>query len=140
MADRYVDTNVLVRLLTHDDPKKDAEAVSLFSRVEDGSIQLSAPDTVIADAVFVLSSPRQYGLTRMRIAELLIPLVQLPHFHVNNRDIVIRALEIYGSIRIDFGDAMIVAAMQAAGATELYSYDTDFNRFPDIVRNPDLLT
>ena len=139
MADRYVDTNVIIRLLTRDDPLKGAEAESLFSHVEQGSLTLAAPDTVIADAVFVLASPHNYNFHRNQIAAMLIPLVKLTNFHVDNRDVVMRALEIYGSVTIDFGDAMIVASMEATGATELYSYDTDFDHFQAIVRNPDLL-
>lgn len=52
--DRYVDTDVIIRLLTADDPTKAAEAGALFEAVEQGHVTLAAPDTVIADAVFVL--------------------------------------------------------------------------------------
>lgn len=90
--------------------------------------------TVIADAVYVLHSARLYNKPRTDIAALLLPLVRLPHFRVQNRRIVVRALTIYGHFASGFGDAMILAAMEAAGATELYSYDERLGKSPGIVR------
>lgn len=55
MALPFVDTDVLIRLLTGDDPAKQAQAADLFEQVERGELQLAAPNTVIADAVYVLS-------------------------------------------------------------------------------------
>ena len=136
MAIPFVDTDVLIRLLTGDDPAKQAQAAALFEQVEQGNLVLAAPDTVIADAVFVLSSPRLYHLPRQEIAELLIPLVQLPSFHVQNRRTVMAALSLYGTTAsLDFGDALIIATMQEAGAHSLYSYDTHFDRITGITRH-----
>jgi predicted nucleic acid-binding protein len=98
--------------------------------VEDGQLTVAAPYTVIADAVFVLASPRTYRLPRAEVAALLAPLVQLPHFLVENKRAVLRALSLYGSVALDFGDALLVAAMEREGATDLYSFDRDFDRFP----------
>ena len=57
-ADAYIDTDVIIRLLTGDDPKKQARAAALFDQVEKGAIRLAVPVLVIAEVVFVLSSPR----------------------------------------------------------------------------------
>jgi predicted nucleic acid-binding protein len=50
-----VDTDVIVRLVAGDDLAKQAAAAAPFQRVEEGAVTLAAPETVIADAVFVLS-------------------------------------------------------------------------------------
>jgi predicted nucleic acid-binding protein len=60
--------------------------------------------------------------------------VGLPHFKVANRDVVLLALDIYAASALDFGDAMVLAAMQLAGSVDLYSYDRDFDRFPQVRR------
>ena len=60
--------------------------------------------------------------------------MRLPGFRVENRGAVLRALELYGSTNVDFGDALIVAAMERDGSEILYSYDTHFDRFPNVVR------
>lgn len=136
MSEPFVDTDVLIRLLTGDDPQKQAEARVLFKKVEAGELILLAPDTVIADAVFVLSSRQLYHLPREEIRDLLIPILRLPCFKVRRRGTVIRAIDIYAATNLDFGDALIVASMQAVGSSLLYSYDRDFDRIQGITRRP----
>ena len=130
----FGDTDIIVRLLTGDDPAKQVAAGALFQQVADGTLTIAAPVTVIADAVFVLASPRLYRLPRAQVRELLVPLVRLPHFRVRDRRSVLRALDLYATTNLDFGDAFIVATMEQHGARDLYSYDTHFDRIPGIVR------
>ena len=85
MSDCFVDTDVIIRLLTGDDPQKQAQAATFFEQVEKGSLTLVAPVTVIADCVYVLSSPRLYNLPRTEVVGLLTPLLRLPHFRVQSR-------------------------------------------------------
>ncbi len=81
-SEHFVDTDVIIRLLTGDDPKKQEEAATLFQALEAGQLTVAAPDTVIADAVFVLSSPRLYHLPRANIQALLAPILRLANFKV----------------------------------------------------------
>lgn len=134
MSTPFVDTDVIIRLLTGDDPRKQAEAAELFEAVESGKIVLQAPDTVIADAVYVLSSRRLYNVPRSEVRNLLAALTQLPNFRVQNRRAVLAALDLYASTRLDFGDALIAAAMAQQGEDTLYSYDTDFDRLDEVTR------
>ena len=134
MTQPFIDTDVIIRFLTGDDPEKQAAATALFEQVEQGLLTIQAPDTVIADAVYVLSSPRLYHIVRSDIQEMLAVLVRLPQFHVQNRLSVLQALDIYASTKLDFGDALIIASMQQQGSQVLYSYDTDFDRITGITR------
>lgn len=134
MTQPFIDTDVIIRFLTGDDPKKQAAATALFEQVEQGTLTVAAPDTVIADAVYVLSSPRLYHLARSEVRELLTALIQLPHFQVQNRLAVLRALELYGSSKLDFGDVLIISSMEQQHSQILYSYDADFDRFDGINR------
>jgi predicted nucleic acid-binding protein len=134
MAYPYVDTDVIIRLLTGDDPQKQARA-ALFEQVEARQLVLVAPATAIADAVYALSSPRLYGLPREDVAALLLPLVRLQDFRVDNRRTVVSALILYATQpNLDFGDAMIAASMREAGSTVLYSYDAHFDRIAEVAR------
>jgi len=130
----YIDTNILIRFLTGDEPEQAEASSRLLERVEKKELILFAPDTVIADTVFVLSSPRQYGKSREEIRALLFPLLSLEAFKIDHRKELLRALEIYATYPLDFSDAYLKATMEEAGATVLYSYDTDFDRFPDVTR------
>src|SRR5260370_21115520 len=134
MTQAFSDTDVIIRFLTGDDPEKQAAASALFEQVEQGLLTVTAPDTVIADAVYVLSSPRICHLARSAVKELLGALVQLAYFQVKNKLAVLRALELYGSTRLDFGDTLIIASMEQQRSQILYSYDADFDRFEEISR------
>lgn len=135
MSDAFIDTDVIIRLLTGDDLRKQAAAQALFQRVEAGSLILMAPDTVIADAVYVLASPRLYQQSRTDVRDLLQPLLRLAGIKVRNRRILLRALDLYAELSSGFGDAMIAATMERAAATTLYSYDEGFDRLPQITRS-----
>ncbi len=134
MSVPFVDTNVIIRLVSADDLGKHAAAARFFQSVRDGRRTIAAPVTVIADTVYALSSPRLYHLDRDTIADALTTLVRLPHFQVDQRVAVLAALQLYRAAGLTFDDAMIVAAMRERGATELYSYDTGFDRVPGITR------
>ena len=134
MTQPFIDTDVIIRFLTGDDLKKQAAATALFEKMEKGLLTAIAPDTVIADAVFVLSSPRLYHIARSEVQGLLTALVRLPHFRVQNRACVLRALELYASTKLDFGDTLIIASMEEQNSHILYSYDNDFDHIQGITR------
>lgn len=83
----------------------------------------------------MLSSPRLYHLPRPEVRDLLSLLVRLPGFRLKNRRAVLRALDLYATANLDFGDALIVASMEQAGAQVVYSYDTDFDRMKGVCRH-----
>ncbi len=128
MTKPFIDTDVIIRFLTGDDLQKQAAATTLFEQIEQGILTVVAPDTVIADAVYV------YHVARDEIRELLTTLVRLPHFQVQNRFCVLRALELYASTKLDFGDTLIIASMEQQNSRILYSYDIDFDRIQGIAR------
>lgn len=135
MTNASVDTDVVVRLLTGDDPVKQRAAEKLFNAVEQGKQWLSAPDTMIADAVYVLTSPRLYHLSRQDVRDILVALVRLTNLRIENKSTVMRAIELFGATNLDFGDTMIVASMRHAGISALYSFDHDFDHIEGIVRS-----
>src|SRR4051812_8130085 len=93
MNEPFVDTNVIVRLLTGDDLEKQRSAKLFFERIERGELRVTAPLTVISDTIYVLSSPRLYHVPRPEIVALLVPLLRLPGFRIRNRRAVSRALD-----------------------------------------------
>jgi predicted nucleic acid-binding protein len=125
MSEAFLDTDIIVRFVTGDDPAKQAAAAALFREVQAEAITLRAPDTVVADTVYVLASPRLYQLSRDRIRDELATLLRLPSFRVHNR---------YAATRLDFGDAMLVATAERCGGGDLYSHDRDFDGLPGIQR------
>ncbi len=134
MAEAFVDTNVLIRFLTGDDPVKMRASAELFRQIAAGELAVRAPVTVIAEAAYVLTSRVTYGLPRARVGAALAGIVALEGFLVDGKERVLVALDEFSRSNVDFGDAMILASMEAEGATELYSYDRDFEQFRGVRR------
>lgn len=134
VLDPFVDTDVIIRFLTNDDPRKQVASEKLFKKVEKGELILSAPDTVIADAVFVLSSKRLYNLPRNQIRDMLITLLRQSNFKVDNKQAVLKALDIFAVTNLDFGDSMIIAVTLKSDEKILYAYDKDYDKIEGIKR------
>jgi len=113
-----VDTNVLVRLLTEDDPKQAAAARSLFAS---GSIWIAK--TVLLETGWVLRS--LYGFEESAIRDALIKLLGLKNVHIEDEPSVAAALEltVHG---IELADALHLAS-KPPGAT-FVSFDQPFVR------------
>jgi predicted nucleic acid-binding protein len=133
-ADAFVDADVIVRLLTGDDPRKQARAAALFERVEAGEARLRLLTSTLADVVYVLTSPRLYATPRAKTADLLSVLVRLPDVVMDDREIALGALDLFARSNLDFGDALIAAAMAREGVDALYSYDRDYDRLAGMRR------
>ena len=120
----FVDTDVIIRLLTGDDPRKQERSRDLFKQVERGELTLNATVTMIADCLYVLTSPHlDYHLPKNEAVGLLMPILRLAHFKIPNKQLVYRALDLFVGMNIDFGDAYLVASMEKSGSDTIFSYD-----------------
>ena len=133
---KFLDTNVILRYLTHDDPEKAEACYQLFQRVNRGEETVIACEAIIAEVVYVLRSSRAgYGLNREEIRSRLIPILMLRGLRLHQKQLYINALNIYASsTSFDFEDAIAVAYMQHHDINEIVSYDKDFDSFPGIER------
>ena len=131
---RFLDTNILLRYLTRDDEKKAQACFDLLQKVERGEEVVVTSDLVVAETVFTLQSPRQYGLPRERIRELLEPILALRGLRLPRKALYGRVFDLYCGKRISFTDAYSAAWMEGQRLTEVYSYDTDFDHIEGIIR------
>jgi predicted nucleic acid-binding protein len=92
---RFLDTNIILRAITKDDPVKTQACTELFLRVKRGEEQLATSQSVIAEAVYVLSSPRWYNLPRAEVVAKVRPIITLRGLKLTQKRIVIHALLIY---------------------------------------------
>jgi predicted nucleic-acid-binding protein len=97
-----IDTNILVRYATRDDPQQASIATTFLCEHE--CLVLC---TVLLELVWVLSSG--YKLTRETIVERVRHILCLPTLSTENVDNVLLALEWYEQ-GMDFGDALHLAA------------------------------
>ena len=116
-----IDTNLLVRYLTEDDPSKANEVRRLLVKAKEGAIRLVVPSVVIAELVWVLQS--FYKLERGEIVPLLNAILHTHGVEVSDKSVVSDAIAIYGNDAIDFIDAWIVAFAKAAEVRTIYTFD-----------------
>jgi hypothetical protein len=100
----HVGTGVIIRMLTGDDPRKQTRSRAVRA-CRARRTSAASPVTTIAEAVYVLSSPRLCALPRAQVADLPRVLVRLPGFRVENRAAVLGALDLFAATSLDFGDA-----------------------------------
>jgi len=103
-----VDTNVLVRFLTHDDPKQTEVAEKLFAADE-----IWLAKTVILETAWVLRS--FHGFDREAIHRSFLKLVGIDSVQVEDEADVVAALALMGH-GVDLADALHVMS-RPAGAT-----------------------
>ncbi len=101
-----VDTNVLVRYLTRDDPKQAARAASLVE-----SQEAWIAKTVLLETAWVLES--LYGYGEVTIAGALRKLAGLESVRLEDPLAVAKALD-WSSAGLDLADALHVASSGAA--------------------------
>ncbi|MEW5718528.1 MAG: PIN domain-containing protein [Chloroflexota bacterium] len=130
----FLDTNIILRYLTKDDPLKAARCYDLFQKVKGKEIRLATSESVIAEVVYVLSSRALYNQPRQNVRALLLPIVSLPGLKLPNRRTFLRALELYASTSFDFEDALSIAHMERLNIHTVLSYDEDFDRVKHIQR------
>lgn len=132
MPSRFLDTNIFLRYFTKDDDKKAQKALALLQRIEKGEERVETSLLVIFETVFTLK--RRYHVTKSRIKELLLPILRLRGIHLPSKNLCIAALDLYVAHNISFADAFNTVYMKARGMTEVYSFDTDFDKIKDITR------
>ena len=133
---RFLDTNVILRYLTRDDEARAQACYELFQRVQQGEEELATCESIVAEVVYVLSSPRlPYRLDHAQIRARLLPILTLRGVKLPQKRVCLRALDLYApSAFLDFEDALAVAHMEQRGIAEIVSYDRDLDRAPGIRR------
>lgn len=116
-----VDTNVLVRYLTQDDPRQSAEASGFIDGVVGRGEMLFVSQIVLCELVWVLSYA--YDVRRAEIAAILHQLRRASHVVVESPDEVQRAAESYEHGKGDFSDYLIAERAATQGCSPIVTFD-----------------
>lgn len=114
-----LDTNILARLVTNDDPVQAREAAALI----DAGNALFVPFTVTLELEWVLRGA--YALDKTAIVRSFEALLSVRNVHFEKKSDIQQALEHYLS-GFDFADALHHAA--SAGCQTLASFDKKFKK------------
>ncbi len=132
MAPRFLDTNILIRLLTRDDEAKARRALALLMGIEQGEETVITSAMVVFEAVFVLE--KRYAIKRTTIRYDLREILSLNGLRLENKNLYLSALDLYVQNNISFADAYNAAYMRSRGISEIYTWDSDFDKIEGIVR------
>lgn len=130
----FVDTNIFIRLLTQDDAAKSADCLKLLKRAESGEITLFTSESVIAEVIYVLSSPALYRTSRTELVMALVPVITNRGLEIDHKASILQALERFAITRFDFEDCLSFEHVKRQRLDGIFSYDRDFDRMPDIAR------
>ncbi len=124
----FVDTNVLVRHLTGDPPSMAARATAYL----EAEPELLLTDLVVAETVYVLES--FYEAPRDRVAESVRSLIAMESCVSVDAAVLLRAVEVYETERLDFAEAYLVACAETTGIKKIASFDRSIDRSIDRIR------
>lgn len=124
----FIDTNVLIRHLTGD-PAELATRATAYLQVEQ---ELFLADLVVAETVYVLES--FYEAPRLQVAEAMRSLLALGSIVVVDRALLLRAIEVYETDRLDFAEAYLVACAESTGVRRVASFDRSIDRVKTVER------
>jgi len=130
-----LDTNVIIREITRDDPALSARAHAFLQEVASGAREVLLTEGVIVECVQVLSAKALYNVPRAELARDLGVVIRLRGARMTNKPRYLRALELYvGWPVLDFVDALLVAYAEQDSSARIVSFDTDFDRVAGVAR------
>lgn len=100
---KYLDANIIIRIVTNDSPDLAEEAILILSEAKKNSLFLH--DVIISEICFVLEF-HDYKMSRKDICSALLNIVGLSSISVS--EFAKEALELYGSdTKLDYADCFL---------------------------------
>lgn len=126
----FLDTNIIVRLLTNDPPDLARRVANFIDSQPDSRFVLN--DLIIAEVVYVLES--FYNVNKSTIADKLSKFFTIPNVKVEGQEVVEKALGFYNQNNIDYAEAYLTAYALKKKVKEILSFDKDLDKIKDIKR------
>src|SRR5947209_529061 len=118
---RAVDTNVIVRLITHDDEKQLAVAEAFMATA------VWVSDVVLAETIWVLETA--YKFEPGRIAVALDIFLKHENVTLQDADVVAAALDLYrGNSKVGFTDCLVLEIARKAGHLPFGTFDRNLSK------------
>src|SRR6266498_1000272 len=124
----FVDTNVIIRYMTKDEPAMAEAAKRLFEQVELGTMAITTCEAVITEVVHILSSKALYNVPRAEIKKHLRNFLSMKGLKLANKSVYLRALDTYSSTNLDFVDALGIEQTKHEKLTLLWTFDEGIHK------------
>jgi predicted nucleic-acid-binding protein len=119
---RGLDTNVLLRFLTADDPAQADRVGTLFEAAEQTGERFFVSVIALCELSWTLRG-QPYSLDRSQIAAVLERILATSLLEVQDRGLVRRALADYRAGRADFADYLLGWQSLEAGCADTVTFD-----------------
>ncbi|MCM8750234.1 PIN domain-containing protein [Thermomicrobiaceae bacterium CFH 74404] len=123
----WLDTNVLLRLVTKTPPDLFERALALVAQAEFGALSLAVHPLHVAGATYLLR--RLYTYTHEEIRRELGIVLRLEALAVHDEEHVLAALDLMAERNVDFDDAYL-ALWAATCGDGVASFDDDQKKLP----------
>jgi predicted nucleic-acid-binding protein len=121
-----VDTNILLRLLVHDDPDQQHRVREHIIKAHHAGGRLFVPQVVIQELIWVLRTGRH--IPKEEVVKAVDGVLSIPVWEIENGARMAKALQIYEEHNVDFTDACLAAISHEKGVEGVLSFDRDMGR------------
>ncbi len=123
-----LDTNILIRYLTQDDPEQSKKATREIEKRLNAGDEFFIADIVLCELVWVLESA--YGYDRQEIFPVLERILRTKQFHFQNKDLLWKSFSDYQNKKGDFADHLIGRVGHNSGCREILTFDAGLKNHP----------
>jgi predicted nucleic-acid-binding protein len=123
-----LDTNILVRYITQDDPGQSKKAAHEIEKALSAGETFFITDIVMCELVWVLETA--YGYDHREIVPVLESILRTKQFQFENKDLLWKSLADYRNKKGDFADHLIGHAGHKIGCRETLTFDTELKNNP----------
>ena len=123
-----LDTNILVRYLTQDDPDQSRKASKEIEKGLSAGHMFFIADIVMCELVWVLETAYRYD--RREIVPVLENILRTKQFQFENKDLLWKSLVDYRNKKGDFAEHLIGLVGHNAGCRETITFDAGLTHNP----------
>ena len=122
----YADTNLFIRFFTGDSDNQSQESKKFLDQVSKGKYELFVCDLIVAEIIYVLESI--YHLDRNEVVEKILAIAETDNTIIENRQVILGALDLYEEKNIDFIDAYLASHLEKNNCDTIFTFDRDFRK------------
>jgi predicted nucleic-acid-binding protein len=125
MTRKYIDANIILRLLVTDGGVLFEKAKEIFKDAEKGKFKLIIESLILGEVVWTLKS--YCGFDRSIIATRLIDLISQDFVNCDDKNRLLKALNYFEKENLGFADCWLMAGTEDTG-NELLTFDKSLEK------------
>ncbi len=123
-----LDTNILVRYLTQDEPDQSMKATNEIEKGQATGHMFFIAAIVMCELVWVLET--SYGYDRQEIVQVLEKILRTKQFQFENKDLLWQSLADYRRKKGDFADHLLGRVGHKYGCRDTLTFDVGLKNNP----------